>query len=56
MNKLTKVLSVFIIAGVIGTGAAGIAGCKKDKGHTHSYSYTTMPTELTTERAVAIRL
>ncbi len=40
MNKLTKVLSVFIIAGVIGTGAAGIAGCKKDKGHTHSYSYT----------------
>ena len=42
MNKLTKVLSVFIIAGVIGTGAAGIAGCKKDNGtnHTHSYSYT----------------
>lgn len=40
MNKLTEVLSVFIIAGVIGTGAAGIAGCKKDKGHTHSYSFT----------------
>lgn len=31
MNKLTKLLSVFLIAGVIGTGVAGVAGCKKDK-------------------------
>lgn len=40
MNKLTKLLSVFIIAGAVGTGIAGVAGCKKDKGHSHSYDYT----------------
>ncbi len=27
MNKITKLLSVFIIAGAIGTGIAGVAGC-----------------------------
>lgn len=43
MNKLTKLLSVFIIAGAVGTGIAGVAGCKTDKPggskHTHNYSY-----------------
>lgn len=41
MNKLTKLLSVFVIAGVIGTGVAGVAGCKKkNKNPEHSYTYT----------------
>ncbi|MCM1439122.1 MAG: Ig-like domain-containing protein [Roseburia sp.] len=40
MNKLTKLLSVFVIAGAIGTGIAGVSGCKKSKGHSHSYQYT----------------
>lgn len=42
MNKLTKLLSVFVIAGAIGTGILGVAGCKKGGGeaHTHSYTYT----------------
>ncbi len=40
MNKLTKVLSVFIIAGAIGTGVAGVAGCTKKDNHTHAYTYT----------------
>ncbi len=40
MNKLTKVLSVFIIAGAVGAGVAGVAGCKKDKGHSHSIDST----------------
>ena len=39
MNKLTKVLSVFIIAGAIGTGVAGVAGCKKHQ-HTYEDTYT----------------
>ena len=33
MNKLTKVLSVFLLAGAIGTGIAGAAGCA----HNHTY-------------------
>ncbi len=40
MNKLTKLLSVFVIAGAIGTGVAGVAGCKKSNPHKHSYTYT----------------
>ncbi|MDE7085002.1 MAG: Ig-like domain-containing protein, partial [Clostridia bacterium] len=40
MNKLTKLLSVFVIAGAIGAGVAGVAGCKKSNGHSHKYSYT----------------
>ncbi|MDE7256439.1 MAG: InlB B-repeat-containing protein, partial [Clostridia bacterium] len=46
MNKLTKLLSVFVIAGAIGTGIAGVAGCKKGNGngdggdkHTHHYTW-----------------
>lgn len=40
MNKITKLLSVFVIAGAIGTGIAGVAGCKTtDDGHKHQYSY-----------------
>lgn len=42
MNKLTKLLSVFMLAGAIGTGAAGVAACNKggdDSGHSHSYDY-----------------
>ncbi|MDE6557480.1 MAG: InlB B-repeat-containing protein [Clostridia bacterium] len=31
MNKLTKLLSVFIIAGAVGTGIAGVAGCQEKK-------------------------
>lgn len=34
MNKLTKLLSVFLIAGVVGTGAAAV-GCSQ-KGHDHT--------------------
>ena len=34
MNKLTKLLSVFAIAGAIGAGVAGAAGCA----HKHTYS------------------
>lgn len=43
MNKLTKLLSVFVIAGALGASVAGVAGCtKKDNGngHTHDYEYT----------------
>ena len=47
MNKITKLLSVFVIAGAIGTGVAGVAGCNNGNsgnggggGHTHHYSYT----------------
>lgn len=42
MNKLTKLLSVFVIAGAIGTGILGVAGCKKggSESHTHNYTYT----------------
>ncbi|MGN0804460.1 MAG: pectinesterase family protein [Candidatus Coproplasma sp.] len=40
MNKrLTKLLSVFVIAGAIGTGTAvGLVGCKKEPTHTHTAS------------------
>lgn len=34
MNKLTKLLSVFVIAGAVGTGVSFAAGC----GHKHSFS------------------
>lgn len=44
MNKLTKVLSIFVIAGVIGTGVAGVAGCKKHK-HTYETTYTSYEEE-----------
>lgn len=41
MNKLTKLLSVFIIAGAVGTGVAGIAGCKTPTNeHKHEYETT----------------
>lgn len=43
MNKLTKLLSVFVIAGALGASVAGVAGCKKNNngnGHTHDYEYT----------------
>lgn len=43
MNKLTKLLSVFILAGAVGAGVAGVAACKKDdgdgSGHKHNYEY-----------------
>lgn len=44
MNKLTKLLSVFVIAGALGAGIAGVTGCKKgngdgDGGHTHNYQW-----------------
>ncbi|MDE7076158.1 MAG: hypothetical protein K2O62_02425 [Clostridia bacterium] len=37
MNKLTKLLSVFAIAGAIGAGVAGAAGCHK---HTYEKDWT----------------
>lgn len=40
MNKLTKLLSVFAIAGALCAGVAGSAGCNKDNGTKHNYSYT----------------
>lgn len=41
MNKLTKLLSVFVIAGAIGTGVAGAVGCaNNDSGHKHDWEYT----------------
>lgn len=41
MNKLTKLLSVFILAGAVGASVAGVAGCNKggNDGHTHNYSW-----------------
>ena len=51
MNKLTKLLSVFVIAGAIGTGIAGVAGCNNGGngggggGHTHDYEYTVSTTD-----------
>ena len=41
MNKFTKLLSVFVIAGAIGTGIAGVAGCvEKKPADKHDYQYT----------------
>lgn len=45
MNKLTKLLSVFILAGAVGAGVAGVSACKSNDDnneptHTHSYTYT----------------
>lgn len=42
MNKLTKLLSVFLVAGAVGASVAGVSGCKKKKGnsgHTHNYTW-----------------
>ncbi len=45
MNKLTKLLSVFVIAGALGAGVAGVAACKgnggdsSDGGHHHNYTW-----------------
>lgn len=39
MNKLTKLLSVFIIAGAVGAGVAGAVGCSKG-GHSHKIDTT----------------
>lgn len=35
MNKITKLLSIFLLTGAIGTGIAGVAGCKKTEEHKH---------------------
>lgn len=40
MNKITKLLSVFVIAGAIGTGVAGVAGCTAKDSHTHKWEYS----------------
>ena len=41
MKKLTKLLSIFVMASVVGTGVAGMAACNSDEDtHTHHYSYT----------------
>lgn len=40
MNKLTKLLSVFVIAGAIGTGVAGAVGCQTNNGGKDSHDYT----------------
>lgn len=40
MNKLTKLLSVFVLAGAVGTGVAGAVGCNKTPegpGETHNH-------------------
>ncbi|MCM1438529.1 MAG: hypothetical protein NC131_04885 [Roseburia sp.] len=50
MNKLTKLLSVFVIAGAIGAGVAGAVGCNKGSGtpkHEHKYTYTVDDTDAT---------
>lgn len=40
MNKLTKLLSVFVIAGALGASVAGVAACKNnDDGPTHTHNY-----------------
>lgn len=42
MNKVTKLLSVFILAGAVGAGVAGVAGCNKggnDDKHEHHYTW-----------------
>lgn len=48
MNKLTKLLSVFVLAGALGVGVAGTTACKNNNGNsgeppvapTHEYTYT----------------
>lgn len=47
MNKLTKLLSVFVIAGAIGTGVAGAVGCapKTPEDGGHRYQYTQLDAE-----------
>ncbi len=41
MNKLTKLLSVFVIAGAVGAGVAGIAACKTPEEPTHTHTAVT---------------
>ncbi|MGN0804758.1 MAG: hypothetical protein ACI4MS_05190 [Candidatus Coproplasma sp.] len=38
MNKFTKLLSIFVIAGAVGTGAAAFAGCTKDNTPVHTHT------------------
>lgn len=45
MNKLTKVLSVFLLAGALGASVAGATACKTTGGHTHKYDYTVNATD-----------
>lgn len=51
MNKITKLLSVFVIAGAVGASVAGVAGCKgndgggDEGGHTHNYTQCAPDTE-----------
>lgn len=40
MKKLTKLLSVFLIAGAVGTGAAGIAACSPKQPETPEHTHT----------------
>ena len=40
MKKLTKLLSVFLIAGAVGTGAAGIAACSSKQPETPEHTHT----------------
>ncbi|MCM1438362.1 MAG: hypothetical protein NC131_04015 [Roseburia sp.] len=50
MNKLTKLLSVFVIAGALGAGVAGISACKGGDStpkHEHKYTYTLDETDKT---------
>lgn len=36
MNKLTKLLSVFVIAGAVSAGVAGVVGCNNKPAHEHT--------------------
>lgn len=41
MKKLTKLLSIFVMASVVGTGVAAMVACNSDgETHTHHYGYT----------------
>ena len=57
MNKLTKLLSVFVLAGAVGASIAGVAGCKKGNNndgnkHTHHYTWEIDPSDNTKCREV----
>ena len=56
MNKVTKLLSVFILAGAVGAGVAGVAGCKSNNNdggkHTHNYTWEIDPSDNTKCREV----
>ncbi len=47
MNKLTKVLSVFLLAGALGASVAGATACKTTGGHKHDYQYSVNATDST---------